>query len=77
MALQDAAFQALYAHCCSNHKRDIRLHAVATSSNVLELRGLGLSGLLSSLLVLSELHRREFRSVVRDALLIQPPADCP
>ncbi len=33
--------------------------------------------MLSSLLVLSELHRREFRSVVRDALLIRPPADCP
>jgi uncharacterized membrane protein len=33
--------------------------------------------MLSSILVLSELHRREFRSVVRDALLIEPPADCP
>jgi uncharacterized membrane protein len=33
--------------------------------------------ILSSILVLSELHRREFRSVVRDALLIQPPQDCP
>ena len=33
--------------------------------------------MLSSLLVLSELHRREFRSVVRDALLIQAPPDGP
>ncbi|MBC9205772.1 DUF599 domain-containing protein [Roseomonas aerophila] len=33
--------------------------------------------ILSSILVLSELHRREFRSVVRDALLIRPPAETP
>jgi uncharacterized membrane protein len=30
--------------------------------------------ILSSILVLSEIHRREFRSVVRDALLIRPPS---
>ncbi|MBO1074424.1 DUF599 domain-containing protein [Roseomonas marmotae] len=31
--------------------------------------------MLSSILVLSELHRREFRSVVRDALHVPPPPD--